>query len=421
MKKLILLIVVILFVMSSIAVSQKRLDYNGYIRSAKIYLGLTPKDFKMAAKRCEEAIHYYPDRPPLEAHYILGTIYAEKNLVDSMMNHFNYILTLCDTTTEKKVKKTCEDDKYAEQIEKILFSTWINTYNDGVKVLQDAREEEQECQEYEDAMAQMECMEESMESFEDALEYFQDATKILPDSANGWVNLGLTYLRLDDTAKAMESYIKALEYNDTDLGLLTNLSTIHFNRGNFDSASIYFNKILEQELEPSSRADMLYNLAICKHNTGDIDSAIEVLNEVIEITPESPDVLYNRGAFKIRKTADIGRVANDFRDSIADGKKQYQSQVDSLNEVMGDIYHSAAEDFKKVTEISPEYRDAWEWLGNCYFYVEEWEKSAESFEELVNLDPDYEDAWCQLAIIYTRLNQPEDRDRAAEKCSKYKD
>jgi tetratricopeptide (TPR) repeat protein len=416
----ILITLILLVLLSSMVFGQTRLDYNGYVRSAKIYLGLIPKDYKAAAEMLEDAIKFYPDKPPVEAHFILGTIYSDKRLYDKMMDEFNYVSALCDTTDDKKVKKICEKENYAETIEAVLASNWIELYNNGVNALKNARTQDSSCATITDSAQQESCKMNAAKTYEQAMTYFENATLVLPDSIQAWVNIGLTKYELDDVEGALDAYRQAVEYNPEDPNLLINIVSIFFNRQEFDSAAAYSGMLLKLDIPDQNKADIMYNMALAMNNKGDLDSAIVLLEGVAELTPESEDALYNLGAFRIRASAGLGSSLGEYRDSVDNGKKKYQSQVDSLEGEMKNLYSLAAESFEKVVEINPNNIDALDWLGNAYFYMEEWDKSLGAYEKLLAIDPENENAACQLYIIYVKKNNKAKIDEYKKKCPRYK-
>lgn len=422
MKKIIIITFALLLITGSLATAQRRLDYKGYVRSAKIYLGLTPKDYKKAAEMLEDAIKYYPDQPPLEAHFILGTIYSDKKLYKEMRNEFDFVLNYCDSTTDKDAKKECKSEKYAKNINKILGSDWIRVYNDGVNTLKRAREQDSTCNTYTDSLMKAECDSTKMGLYAQALQEFETATMIIPDSSQGWINLGLIYYSTDSTEQALEAYHQAIMINPEDLSLLSNLFSIYFNSGEYDSAVVYGKKMLTLDLENSSRANILYNMAFAYNSLDMIDSGIASLKKVIEINPEDPDALYNLGAFMIRSSSKISAQISGL-DSLQNlpgaEPKKYKSEIDSLGAIRKELFKEAAGYFEKVVKIQPDNQDAMDWLGKGYFFLEQWDKSKDAYEKLVKLNPDDEEAWCQLVLLYLKENNPEKLKAAKEHCTLY--
>ena len=399
------------------ALSQQRLDYNGYIRSAKIYLQQTPKDYKSAAERCEDAIKYYSDKPPLEAHFILGSIYADKRLYEDMAKEFNIIKELCDNPKDKNARKECDKVDFFEDMEKIIAREWIDQYNSGVNALKRAREADT-CSSIVDEALQAECQTEVQETYDYAREYFEVSTLVLPDSAQGWINLGLIYYSTGHPEKALDEYRHAMGINDKDLSLLSNMATIYFNKHEYDSAASYFNKMLDLNLDEQSKADVLYNMAFAMNAVDNLDSAIVLLGKVIEITPESPDALYNLGAFKIRKTADYNNDIKLLRGEDDGLAKKNRPQIDSIMNIIKEMYTDAIPDFEKVIKLQPDNIDALDWLGNAYFFLERWDDAEEMYAKIIEMKPDdNESAWCQMLILKLKKNDKAGIEEAKKHCN----
>jgi len=415
LKKLIIISLASFVLLSSMAYGQKRLHYGGYISSAKIYLGLTPKDYKAAAEMLEDAIKYYPDKPPIEAHFILGTIYSDKRLYSEMMAEFSYVSALCDTTDDRDVKKICDKEQYAKTIEAVLASNWIELYNNGVNALKYARTQDSTCKTMTDSVQLERCKIETGKTYEQALTYFKNATMVLPDSTQAWVNIGLTKYELGDVDGALDAYRRAIQHNPEDVNLLINIVSIYFNRQEYDSAVHYSSMLLKLNIPDKNKADIMYNMALATNNLGNLDSAIVLLEGVIAITPESEDALYNLGAFRIRVAAGLA----EYRDSAQMDKKKYQSVVDSLESELKSLYALAAQCFEKVIEINPENTDALAWLGRAYFIMEEWDKSINAYEKLLAVKGEDEDADCQLLLLYLKKNDKAKINEYKPKCPKY--
>ncbi|MGB5108026.1 MAG: hypothetical protein WBP42_15075, partial [Candidatus Zixiibacteriota bacterium] len=87
------------------------LPYDALIRSSKIYLGQKEKDYDHVMELLQTAIDNYPE--PLEAHFYLGLIYAERAEYGKMMDNFRKFDTICSQeakAADKKFAKRCEKD-----------------------------------------------------------------------------------------------------------------------------------------------------------------------------------------------------------------------------------------------------------------------------------------------------------------------
>ena len=113
---------------------------------------------------------------------------------------------------DKKVKKRCKKENVLENIGNIRLSEWIEQFNEGAQILGDARDMEKELEELvteleevieggdaeEDEIADLRDETEELEEeiqvyYRDALALFVNATDISPDSAHGWINMGISY------------------------------------------------------------------------------------------------------------------------------------------------------------------------------------------------------------------------------------
>jgi len=116
--------------------------------------------------------------------------------------------------------------------------------------------------------------------------------------ADGYINKGAAFFSAGDTSLAIESFLKALEYNSNSIEASFNLGFCYQAQNNYEQAIFYFRKTLKlkpQDIEASN------NLAMSLANYGaimlykDPKRALECLMEANKIIPENSNILYNIG------------------------------------------------------------------------------------------------------------------------------
>ena len=95
-----------------------------YIRSAKIALASRPIEYQRALKNLYIARDNYPDS--YEVHFLLGSIWADKDQIDSML--VEYALAK-EYATEKQWKGRSDD------LERVYEGKWLDRFNRSVMLV----------------------------------------------------------------------------------------------------------------------------------------------------------------------------------------------------------------------------------------------------------------------------------------------
>ena len=96
--------------------------------------------------------------------------------------------------------------------------------------------------------------------------------------SSAWVNMGILHRREDLPAHAEVAYLKALEYNDSDLLAMSNLAALYQQEGREAEAEYYLEEVKTHRMRnPYYR----YQLANTEFHEGDYDSAIRNLKAAI--------------------------------------------------------------------------------------------------------------------------------------------
>jgi predicted TPR repeat methyltransferase len=116
-----------------------------------------------------------------------------------------------------------------------------------------------------------------------ALAAFQKVLELMPDSADGYYNIGFTQEKLGNSDAALAAYSKAVELRPDYYEALVALSNVHNLRKDYQAAMEALSKALElRPAEPTS----LYNLGAIAMNAGDIPAAQQAFEKLIAVNPE---------------------------------------------------------------------------------------------------------------------------------------
>lgn len=206
-------------------------------------------------------------------------------------------------------------------------------------------------------------------------------------------NEGVEKYDAGDYAGAIESYNKALTYNDSDPDLYNNLGNANALIGKYTEALESFEKALE--IDP--KHSLAYsNRAYSKLKTKNYEGAIDDYNKSIELHPNDPNLAYvycNRGLAK--------DFLKDYENAIAD--YTLALEIDSsfalayLNRGIAlsnkKEYEKAKLDLEKALEVNEQFNDVYYYLGNVQFALGEayeaclsWAKSGETTQRTEPFD-----------------------------------
>ncbi len=426
-------VIAILLVLTLAVPASARLTYDALVRSARIYLGQTPTDYENAQAKLEEAIETFQDKQPLEAYMLLGALHAELGRFKEMNENFDAALAICTDPQDKKVKKRCEKENVLKNIGNIRLSEWIEQFNEGAQILGDVRDLEKELEELvteleeaieegdaeEDEIADLkdetEAMEEEIQStYREALRLFVNSTGISPDSAQGWINMGISYYNLGIKDSAILAYEKATEYHPDNFDLLSNMATIHFELQDWDACEKTFSRMAL--LEPED-VGVLKNHAMILRQLEMNDSARVMMDKVLELDPNDTEIHRQRGFDEVIKGADINGTMLDLR---REDEKAHAAEIDSLIKLRNEAYSQVIEDFTVVTANEPSDFDAWYYLGLSHRLLEQDNEAIAAFEHAVEVKPEEADIWEQLAVLYLKIGEKQKSDKALKTANELK-
>ncbi|MCJ7812368.1 tetratricopeptide repeat protein, partial [bacterium] len=258
---------------------------------------------------------------------------------------------------EAFIKSLEFSNKYASQIEKQRLEHWTNFINSGVIALRQNRVNE-------------------------AIEQFQIAIELVPDRTVPYKNLAYAYVQNKNDSLAIETYLKVLEIDSTDLETKGYLGVLYLRKQDYEKAITYLEEVVTKS-DPTSTvySQAVSNLAICYDIKGQSDKAIEIYKKALEISPNDKDLLFNMARLHAQQKN----------------------------------YEQAIEYFQRVLEQAPDDVDAIVDIGYCYNQLEKFTEAIPYLEKAVELDPNNTSAWTNLGISYIRTEQGEKGNAAFKK------
>lgn len=259
------------------------------LTSAKVYL--QQKDLGHAEEQLKLAITQNPE--DAEAHFYLGTVFAETGRYEQMNASFDRALAL-SSKRQKDIEQ--ERQKY-----------WVQHYNRGVEAFQT------------DDMAE-------------AAKAFEEATIIDPGQVEAFKNLAFCTYKLGQLDAALATYEQALAFSPEDADVLTRMGSIYYDQGNYEKVAAVFEEVsglgkenvhtlsslasAYEQLNQDDKAiaayqkaaaldsenkNVLYNLGVLYSNQERYDQAVEYYKRVLQLDPDDSDARFNLALIYVLK------------------------------------------------------------------------------------------------------------------------
>jgi len=134
------------------------------------------------------------------------------------------------------------------------------------------------------------------EKYEEAASAYKEAIKLSTTQWGYYLNLGLTYKKMDKKEEALAAFQKAVEHNPESYSSNKELGEILAKSGNYDEARKYYQKATE--LSPDD-PDAFYNLGVCLTNLGESVEALNSFLKTVELREDYADAYYQIGTIYI--------------------------------------------------------------------------------------------------------------------------
>ncbi len=420
MKKIVVGILVLCFAVSGFAQQAKEvLPYDALIRSAKIYLGQKDKDYDHVTELLQTAIANYPD--PLEAHFYMGIIAAERAEYAQMMDHFRKFEAICSKeamAADKKLSKRCSKDNMAGQIKDNKDAELSRNFKEGVSNIRIADSVSHLVETATDDSTKAVQADIVKQLLTKAEGLFNDCI-VIDDTIPGvWTNLALIEKKLGNIDKAIGHYQRSYQLNPKDAMMVYDLASVYFDQKDYANAARYYGEF--GDLDKANAEAAYINQAMAYQALGDYVSLEKSLDKVLESNPANAEIRYQRGVMYVRNAS-----APELRDSAATidsllGVKPNDAGLKKAKEDLVAYRQSfnvkALADFKMAAEANAKEPLYWYWYGNTAYFLEKQDESLEAYKKCVEADEKFSDCWCQLSLVYARKGMKAESEQAATKC-----
>jgi len=279
------------------------------LTSAKLYI--QQKNWDKAIEALNKEVTKNPKSD--EGFYLLGTVHAEKEDMDKMIESYDKSLTI--------------SKKYEKEINNARKYHWANFFNRGVAFFNRA--------------AQQTNRDSSVVLYNKSVFAFDQSLKLQPDSIDAHNNIAFIYMNLQKFDEAIPHFMKLIEKQRSP-DSYKYVGQIYYNKGVAERT-----KFEESKVAADSLAALNY-----------FNKAITILEEGKKILPNDADILlYLSNSYIAANKVDVAIDAFKAGVVAEPGNKFYRYNYGVL--LLGDSqFESAAEQFKKAVDLDPAYQNA---------------------------------------------------------------
>jgi len=351
-------------VSSALAKRGRKLPLSAYLKSAKIeIISGDLERYKTAVVMLDSLFMHYG--PHDEALFLMSQIMVDRieaspgpvskmPHVERMVAYVDSLHMCCDNKdVKKKYKKDCK--KYTQQADSIAVKYWREFYNAGIEQLTETQDLSQDLQGESDSSI-MAYLQSGLEAtFDSCRTNMQLAIIIDSTDHRSYVAIATAYERMLDYESSIEWKRKGLEHSSDSTQLLLSIGYNYINMDKYCEAIPYLKSYVD--ITPQDTANM-YNLTICYNNCGLYDSAMVFYDKILQLDPQNVDVLSAVGRYyneKGRQAADSARQQE--QDGNTTAAAEWQVRKDEAFDSSQVYFRSAYEANSCLLYTSPSPRD----------------------------------------------------------------
>jgi len=336
------------------------------------------------------AVDLKPD--DYEANFMLGTFYADKEMIDEMNHHFEKAMS------HKKGKKFWKKGMRLVGASDFLLggiwytkeTLWTRYFNIGVRALNAAK-------------------------FDDALNEFEMARKVDAERADTYKAVGKVYMQMDSVDIAIDSYQKALTIDSTMVEAWADMGIGLLNYQRYEEATPHLLKA--SELAPTN-ISIVKALASSQWLSGDKDGAIKSGEKALEINPDDPNVLSLVGGL-FTDLKEFDRAVGYLEKALEKDPENSDTVFNLANAYLGAGSLEKAEGlFTKSLATNPDDYQVLYQLGSIYDKSKKYDQAIESFQKVVDLKPKYANGWDALYKAYAHKSAASEGEEARDAAKK---
>ncbi len=368
-----------------------------YVRSAKIALSSRPVEYQRALKNLYIARDNYPDN--YEVHFLLGSIWADKDEIDSMVAEFG----LAREYASEKDRKQFDD-----KVEKIYEGKWLERFNRAVLLVNQSDSTEEKIATLQDPSQEDSLrfiLSEIRKMAKDAL---RQCALLKPEDFRAYSTRGLIYQRQSQVDSSLADFVRAeslfnrYELEDSTTNWYDTTTFFTGPEGTPTKAfEQYEKKYKKLPAEKRTRYhNLLVSLIAAYYDTQQWDKAIAVGRRFYGLEPDDINNIVTMADMFSR----LGREEDAYKWQEAVVRRDPGSKDTWYN--MGIFYYNTAvrlQDsvmrYETQLETEPENQEAKEQLKEyTRRRLDDFYKAVPRFQKVVEIDSKDEDSWRLLAI-----------------------
>ena len=422
----------------------KEVYSNGtYIRNT----GVPPSGLKFPLYEIFEDVNYNDfDIEDAVKHYEQGLESLEKKEFDSAIKLFTKAITLDSKLTKAYAKRGEAKSKLED------YQEAINDFSKAIEL--DPT--------YTSVYVQLAVCLNKVEQFEDSKKYFTEAIKLNPnristidsyaetligqnktDEAIEVLNQGILdnptepergmgiywlhqgkgeiFFDLNNWEEAIESYLKALEYDRNRGYTHYKLGSSYYNNESYNNSYNSF-EIAHEKDSDSKDSYSYYLKGQCKRKLDENEQALVEYDLSIKQNNEEHTLHCNKmKGYCYLELKDFSNAVDSFNKGLKD-KWSYQNLGKAYFGLSN--YEAAVVNFNKVIEIDANYKWAYQEKGNALFSLKKYQEAEDCFSKVIEIDPNYKWAYHEKGKVFLKLNDHASALKTFEKVieidSKYK-
>ncbi|OGF53623.1 MAG: hypothetical protein A2452_03675 [Candidatus Firestonebacteria bacterium RIFOXYC2_FULL_39_67] len=248
--------------------------------------------------------------------------------------------------------------------------------------------------------------------YDSAILAYQEAIKNDPLFGDAYNNLGLSYYKKKESAKAKDMYEKALTVNNTNEKARINLAVLHYGEGEYEKSAYVLSQSGAESLY-AYEVNLLLGAAYEKE--GLLDKAAASYQKAAEMNTSSADACVGLGSVYL-KNNELEKAREQFEKALS--RDQRSSKAYNY---LGIVYDRMKEQAKAVyyfrTAISLEQYNGtlWSNLGRAYAHNNEVEPALNAHLKAVELSPDNMEVFYNIACFYSGIKE---KDKAIQSLQK---
>ncbi|PKN73126.1 MAG: hypothetical protein CVU50_03740 [Candidatus Cloacimonetes bacterium HGW-Cloacimonetes-3] len=269
MKKLIIIAVTLLILLSACSTARQKLNPQGNVdfKTANVYYA--QKDVEKAELYYNKVLTANPDhaialRRLGDINLHKGEIFASKSVEFNKLANEYYTKALAITEAFPEI--TDEEKLAIRDMKKRKESTWVRIFQKGDAELKAG-------------------------NTKDAMDIFELVHELDLNRPEPMIQLKNIYLKeLKDDVKAEQILLSLIEDDPEKLIYLQELGAFYYNKDNFTEAVKYFERA---RLQIPLDLDNLMNISACYYELKDYDKAMATTNVAMELDPSSTELIEN--------------------------------------------------------------------------------------------------------------------------------